>query len=224
MTIGSSRSRVRGTLSLDLAFAGLGPRQRIPPGPAGWLIPAQPRPQEVQIARLVRAGLSNPEIAARLFLSPCTVEYHQAKVFTKLDITSRRQLRQALPDNGHSGPMALAGGASPEGIVRTASSGQGSALGTSTDASAARWGGTLGGDPPERRPPMTIHTLEPTAEQIRRYHLKAPVVHRRSPRSWAPPSDGSPVVPGGWTTRYTARRIAWHVLEHAWEMQDRANS
>src|SRR6266511_3891516 len=34
------------------------------------------------------------------------------------------------------------------------------------------------------------------------------------------PSDGSPVVPNGWTTRYAARRIAWHVLEHAWEMQD----
>jgi hypothetical protein len=38
------------------------------------------------------------------------------------------------------------------------------------------------------------------------------------------PSDGSPVVPNGWTTRYAARRIAWHVLEHAWEMQDRAAS
>jgi len=38
------------------------------------------------------------------------------------------------------------------------------------------------------------------------------------------PSDGSPVVRGGWTTRYAARRIAWHVLEHAWEMQDRAES
>ena len=36
------------------------------------------------------------------------------------------------------------------------------------------------------------------------------------------PSDGSPVVPNGWTRRYAARRIAWHVLEHAWEMQDRA--
>jgi hypothetical protein len=36
------------------------------------------------------------------------------------------------------------------------------------------------------------------------------------------PSDGSPVLPNGWTTRYAARRIAWHVLEHAWEMQDRA--
>ena len=32
------------------------------------------------------------------------------------------------------------------------------------------------------------------------------------------PSDGLPVVPGGWTTRYAARRIAWHILEHAWEM------
>jgi hypothetical protein len=38
------------------------------------------------------------------------------------------------------------------------------------------------------------------------------------------PSDGAPVVPHGWTTRYAARRIAWHVLEHAWEMQDRAES
>jgi hypothetical protein len=38
------------------------------------------------------------------------------------------------------------------------------------------------------------------------------------------PSDGSPVVPNGWTTRYAARRIAWHVLEHAWEMQDRSES
>jgi hypothetical protein len=37
------------------------------------------------------------------------------------------------------------------------------------------------------------------------------------------PSDGSPVVPGGWAPRYAARRIAWHLLEHAWEMQDRAD-
>ena len=38
------------------------------------------------------------------------------------------------------------------------------------------------------------------------------------------PPDGSPVVPNGWTTRYASRRITWRVLEHAWEMQDRAES
>jgi hypothetical protein len=38
------------------------------------------------------------------------------------------------------------------------------------------------------------------------------------------PSDGSRFVPGGWDARYAARRIAWHLLEHAWEMQDRADS
>ena len=53
-------------------------------------------PQEEQIARLARDGLSNPEIGTRLFISPRTVEWHLHKVFTKLGISSRRALRDAL--------------------------------------------------------------------------------------------------------------------------------
>jgi DNA-binding NarL/FixJ family response regulator len=52
--------------------------------------------QETQIARLAGDGLSNPQIGARLFISPRAVEYPLHKVFTKLGISSRNQLPGGL--------------------------------------------------------------------------------------------------------------------------------
>jgi DNA-binding CsgD family transcriptional regulator len=53
--------------------------------------------QETQVAQLARDGLSNSEIGTRLFISARTVQYHLAKVFAKLAISSRSQLHQVLP-------------------------------------------------------------------------------------------------------------------------------
>ena len=81
-----SASRAR----TELVAAGAKPRTRDPEPRDGLT------PQEEQIARLARDGLTNTQIGAQLFLSPRTVEYHLHKVFGKLGIDSRGGLQGAL--------------------------------------------------------------------------------------------------------------------------------
>ena len=74
------------------AMRGRGPRCRPEFGPASLT------PAEREVALLVAEGLTNPEIADRLFISPRTVQSHLRSVFAKLQVSSRREMRNAMAD------------------------------------------------------------------------------------------------------------------------------
>jgi hypothetical protein len=81
---------------------------------------------------------------------------------------------------------------------------------------------------------MLTHVLEAEAAYARKLGIKlrppalgdeAAIAELRSALQsvLSRPTDGSPIVHKGWSTAYAARRIAWHALDHAWEMSDRAD-
>ena len=81
-----SRHAVGGASRAELRATGEFPRRRSP-SPTQQLTP-----QEVQVARLVAGGLPTREVAAHLFLSPRTIDFHLHNIFTKTGITSRTEL------------------------------------------------------------------------------------------------------------------------------------
>jgi DNA-binding CsgD family transcriptional regulator len=98
-----SSLRIAHRLFEDIGAQGFAGRARLELSAAGEPVPTQTAarqghdltPQEAQVTRLAAGGATNAEIAAQLYLSPNTVDYHLRKVFRKLGVTSRRQLAHA---------------------------------------------------------------------------------------------------------------------------------
>jgi DNA-binding NarL/FixJ family response regulator len=78
----------------ELATLGLRPRPDGDPNLPGLT------PQELRIARLVASGLSNRQVAAELYLSPKTIEYHLAHAFSKLGVHTRHELATRVGGRG----------------------------------------------------------------------------------------------------------------------------
>jgi hypothetical protein len=74
------------------------------------------------------------------------------------------------------------------------------------------------------RDPIVEHVLAAEDAYARKLGVKAAPAQRRAAllAVLAAPSDGAPLIAKGWPSRYAARRIAWHVLDHAWEIEDRS--
>ena len=82
------------TARQELRASGVKAQER---APKAW---SMLTPQELQIAQLASSGASNRAIGQQLFLSPRTVQSHMYKIFPKLGITGRNQLRDAFSERG----------------------------------------------------------------------------------------------------------------------------